>query len=73
MSKTDKDNKHKPKHDFSTKCPEKNCDYCKASAKENRKTREARALRQEEGQSLNLSAYLLLNKYNKVSYTPYSG
>ena len=48
MSKTDKDNKHKPKHDFSTKCPENNCDYCKASAKENRKIREARALRQEE-------------------------
>ena len=29
MAKTDKDNKYIKKHSFTTKCPEKNCNYCK--------------------------------------------
>ena len=44
MSKTDKDNKHTPKHAKSYKCPERNCDYCNAKAKENRSSRENRAI-----------------------------
>lgn len=44
MSKTDKDNKHTPKHANSYKCPERDCDYCHAIAKENRSSREYRAI-----------------------------
>ena len=44
MSKTDKDNKHTPKHPISYKCPERNCDYCNAKAKENRSSREKRSI-----------------------------
>jgi len=43
MSKTDKDNKHQPKHSKRYSCIENDCIWCKAKAKENRKTREDKA------------------------------
>ena len=47
MSRTDKDNKHILKHKKSYKCPERDCTYCNARAKESRHTREERAMREE--------------------------
>lgn len=48
MSRTDKDNKHQPKHEKSFKCVEKDCSYCNAKAKENRASREKKAFEIEQ-------------------------